>query len=280
MCALALATGATLARAAPPSDEAIGITPAEPDAGGTWKHRVRSPYQAGVTEIRVLVPQRLDAVKPCRLLLVLPVEAGRETKYGDGLSEVRRHDLHNAHSLICVAPTFSHLPWYGDHPHDPHIRQETYLLEVVLPFVRRQYPVREGAENCLLLGFSKSGWGAVSLLVRHGEVFGRAAAWDAPLLETEPRKYGLPTVYPTQESFDAYRLDAALPRAAAGLQGPPRIGLFGYGNFRQHHLAAHQLLEQLGIAHEHRDGPEREHTWSSGWVPEAVEFLTRARQRG
>ena len=27
------------------------------------------------------------------------------------------------------------------------------------------------------------------------------------------------------------------------------------------------------IAHVYRDGPPREHTWSSGWVEEAVDFL-------
>ncbi len=256
-------------------DTSLEIFAAVTDADGFLKHEVRSPYQAGTTELRILLPNDLDQAKPCRVLFVLPVEAGREQRYGDGLGEVRRHDLHNLHHLICVAPTFSHLPWYGDHPSDPVIRQETYLLEVVLPFVRREYPVKPGGENCLLLGLSKSGWGAVSLLLRHPDVFGLAAAWDAPLMETAPKKYGMQTVFPTQEHFDKYRLDAALERAAKKFSGPARIGLFAYGSFRQQHLAAHEHLVKLGIPHEHRDGPERAHNWSSGWVPEAVEFLTR-----
>lgn len=255
------------------ADASVEISPAAKDADGFLRHEVRSPFQAGTTEIRVLLPDDVESVKPCRVMFVLPVEAGREQRYGDGLGEVRRQNLHNKHQLICVAPTFSHIPWYGDHPTEPTIRQETYLLDVVLPFVRREYPVKPGADNCLLLGFSKSGWGAVSLLVRHPEVFGRAAAWDAPLMETAATKYGMQTVYPTQEAFEPYRLDKALTRAAAKLKGSTRIGLFAYGSFRQQHLAAHELLDKLGISHEHRDGPQREHTWSGGWVPEAVEFL-------
>ena len=41
-----------------------------------------------------------------------------------------------------VAPTFSHLPWYADHPTKPEIRQETYFLKVVVPFIDKTYPVR------------------------------------------------------------------------------------------------------------------------------------------
>ena len=256
----------------------LEISPAERHADGFFAHEVRSPYQAGVTELRMLLPDDLDAAKPRRVMFVLPVEAGREQNYGDGMAEVRRHNLHNIHRLICVQPTFSHLPWYGDHPTEPTIRQESYLLEAVLPFVRREYAIADGAENCLLLGFSKSGWGAVSLLVRRPDLFGRVAAWDAPLMETAPTKYGMQTVYPSPESFNGYRLDTALARNADKLAGPARIGLFAYGNFRAQHAAAHEHLTKLGIAHEHRDGPRREHTWSSGWVPEAVEFLARTPQ--
>ena len=43
----------------------------------------------------------------------------------------------------------------------------------------------------LLLGFSKSGWGAFSLLLRYPERFGKAAAWDAPLMQERPDRFGM-----------------------------------------------------------------------------------------
>jgi hypothetical protein len=49
--------------------------------------------------------------------------------------------------------------------------------------------------------------------------------------------------------------------------------LLGYGNFRTHHEAAHDLMDKRQIAHEYRDGPVRKHDWHSGWVTEAVELL-------
>lgn len=256
-----------------PARQAVRREPPSPE--GFVRHVVRSAYQAGETELRVLLPDGYDASRPHRVLFVLPVEPGTERRFGDGLAEIQRLGLHNKYHLVCVQPTFSHLPWYGDHPTNPLVRQETYFLDVVLPLVRQEYRLAEGVENCLLLGFSKSGWGAWSLLVRHPEIFGRAAAWDAPLAMSEPNKYRMQTVYPTAESFEPYNVLLAIERRADVLAGPARLGLFGYENFQQQNATTHQRLDELKVAHEYRDGPRREHVWESGWLPEAVEFLAR-----
>jgi pimeloyl-ACP methyl ester carboxylesterase len=236
---------------------------------------VSSPYQSGTTSIRVLLP---DGVARCgrayRVLFVLPVEPGEGDHFGDGLAEIKRLGLHNRFQLICVQPTFSQLPWYADHPSDPLIRQEAYLLNVVIPFLKCHYAIAPGSQNWLLLGFSKSGWGAWNLLLRHPELFGRAAAWDAPLAMTAPDKYRMGPIFGTQPNFERYEILRALERNAPWLRVANRLGLFGYGNFRAQHETVHARLVELGIPHVYRDGPWREHTWSSGWIAEAVEFLT------
>ena len=71
------------------------------------------------------------------------------------------------------------------------LHQEKYLLEDVLPLVEGSYPVETGPDGRLLVGFSKSGWGAWSLLLRHPGVFGKAAAWDAPLMQDAPDRFGM-----------------------------------------------------------------------------------------
>ncbi len=50
-------------------------------------------------------------------------------------------------------------------------------------------------------------------------------------------------------------------------------GLLDVKKVREHHQSAHRLMEELKIAHEYRDGPKREHSWHSGWLPEAVQML-------
>ena len=240
---------------------------------GILTHSVASSYQAGRTEIKVLLPDRLEHGKRYGVIYVLPVEARSENRYGDGLLEAKRRNLHNTHRVIFVAPTFSHLPWYADHPTDPEIRQDTYFLKVVVPFIEERYPVQKEPDGRFLLGFSKSGWGALSLLLRHPETFGKAVAWDAPLMKDKADQFGMEGIFGTQENFEKYQITKLLLQRAAELRHSKRVILLGYGNFRQHHQQAHAVLQKLGIPHDYRDGPEREHEWHSGWVEEAVGLL-------
>ena len=66
---------------------------------------------------------------------------------------------------------------------------------------------------------------------------------------------------------------ALLDKQAGVLRRKRRLVLTGYGNFREHHVRIHEKLVALGIPHVYRDGPQREHEWHSGWLPEAVDLL-------
>src|SRR6188768_1980436 len=98
------------------SSETITVSAAKPDVSGVLVHEVTSPYQAGKTSIRVLLPDARKVGAKFSVIYVLPVEAGTESRYGDGLAEIKKLGLPNKHRVIFVAPTFSHLPWYADHP--------------------------------------------------------------------------------------------------------------------------------------------------------------------
>jgi hypothetical protein len=249
------------------------ITIATRDDLGFLVHTVDSGYQGAPTKIRVLMSAKLKKDKRYPLLLVLPVEAGEDSHYGDGLREIRKHGLHARHGVVCVQPTFAHLPWYADHPSNAKIQQEKYLLEVVLRFVEKTYPVTATRDGRLLLGFSKSGWGAFSLLLRHPDVFGKAAAWDAPLDMEAPGKYGSGEIFGTRENFAKYQITKLVEKQAGKLSKGKRLGVLGYGNFRLAHEKVHALMERLKIEHQYGDGPRRKHDWHSGWVAEAVECL-------
>jgi hypothetical protein len=254
--------------AAPPA-----IAAAKPEADGWVVHAVQSEFQAGTTEIHVLLPSRLDPPTKRSVLYVLPVEAGDGQRWGNPRQEVKRLGLHDKHGWICVYPTFSHLPWYADHPQDARIRQERYFLQVVVPFVERTYPARAAASGRLLVGFSKSGWGAFSLLLRHPQVFGKAAAWDAPLAMERPDRFGMGEIFATQENFERYQITRLLREQADRVRSGERLIHLGYGNFRDQHTAAERLLNELQISHIYRDGPQRPHAWGSGWLAEATALL-------
>jgi hypothetical protein len=254
------------------ADEVARISPGRQEQG-VLVQEVESTFQSGATQIRVLLPEPLDACRRYPVIYLLPVEAGTEQRYGDGLLEVKREKLHQRYPVIFVAPTFSQLPWYADHPTDPAIRQESHFLQAVVPLVEKTYSTRNERSGRLLLGFSKSGWGAWTLLLRHPDLFNRAAAWDAPLDMRESGQFGSGPIFGTQENFAHYRVRDLLTRRASSLGDEPRLILMGWGGFRDDIQTTHALLDELGISHLYRDGPRRKHDWHSGWVSEAVKFL-------
>lgn len=246
---------------------------------GILVHDVTCPFQKGTTQIRVLLPEPMQRSRLYPVIYVLPVERLDESRFGDGLRHIKAVGLHKRHAAIFVMPTFSHLPWYADHPTKAEIRQETYLLKVVIPFIDKTYPIRDEARNRHLLGFSKSGWGAWSLLLRHPASFGRAAAWDAPLMKEKPDQFGMGDIFGTQENFEAYQITRLLQKRP-GPGDNERLILLGYGNFRVHHQQMHELMTRLKVPHAYEDGPSRKHNWDSGWLADAVKLLLAERKEG
>jgi len=254
----------------------ISISTGRSDSQGILTHDIKSPFQSVVTHVRALLPTKRTPDERFPTIYVLPVEARDESRYGNGLAEIVKLDLHNKHRSVFVAPTFSHLPWYADHPTNELIRQETYFIDVVVPFIDKTYPVKAERDGRLLLGFSKSGWGAWTLLLRHPNRFGKAAAWDAPLNKDKPNQFGMGDIFGTQANFENYQVTKLLKSQTEKLGNEPRLLLLGYDNFRDHHEAVRSLMLELKIPHVYRDGPKRPHVWGSGWVPEAVELLVPA----
>ncbi len=240
---------------------------------------LRSLHQAGATLVRILMPQKTEPGRTYPLVLVLPVShtANEERSvqlYGDGLAEVQKLGLHDQHNAIFAAPIFTEVPWYCDHPTKADGAQEAHVMAVIAD-IERNYPVSKNPQDRHLLGFSKSGWGAWSLLLRHPHRFGKAAAWDSPMMMTAIGRWESDRACGTQSAFERY-LPSKLVRAQGQTLGPnPRLILLGYGEFRDDHKRMYSLLNELGVPHVYRDGRSRKHDWRSGWLAEAVAELLR-----
>lgn len=237
------------------------------------KVTISSRYQAKPNVLRVLRPDGVEEDASLDVLFVLPVEPGEGTKWGDGLEAIRAMDLHNKLGLLVVMPTFNNVPWYADHPTQPQMWQESYMVKAVVPAVDHLYPAKD--RKRLLLGFSKSGWGAVSLLARYPQTFDAAAAWDAPLMVDNIERFEMGKVFATQKTFERYELSRSLRSNARILRKKTRIAIMGYDAFADHTQRAHGLLDQLRIPHHYADGPKRRHHWESGWVGEAATQLMK-----
>jgi len=237
-------------------------------------HSAESPYQNGVQQIRVLLPDDYAPPKKYRVVYVLPAAPGIETN-GAGLLECFRDlDLQNRFDVILATMSFEKMPWYGDHPTDPRLRQESYIVSFVVPFVESHYSTLGNSTGRLLIGFSKSGWGAFSLILRHPDFFNCAAAWDSPFMmhefhfETEP-------IFGTLAHFARYLPDILVHEQRESFRDRPRFVLAGEDKFGPLFSAKtggsattemHELMKREGVAHIYRPDLHVKHGWDKAWI--------------
>lgn len=239
-------------------------------------HQLESPRQSAPTDVRVVLPKDLKPDEKLRVVYLLPVEGGRGNRFGDAIETALAMDAANKFHIAIVAPSFAALPWYADHPTDARLAQESYFLQDILPLVEAKHPVIAERRGRLLCGFSKSGWGAWSLLLRNSDVFERAASWDAPLLMDAPGKYGSGPIFGTPENFANYQITKLLEQRAGSVsdRSSARLILLGYGGFMDHR-PIHEQLDKLHVPHIYRDGPKTPHVWSPEWLEPALDALTK-----
>ncbi|MBT6004816.1 MAG: hypothetical protein HN778_20645 [Prolixibacteraceae bacterium] len=243
-------------------------------------YRIYSPFQKDSTTIRVLLPDNFSFHKTYKVLYVLPVREQGNRKNGDGLAEIIKNDLHNKYELICVSPEFTHLPWYADHSNDKTRQDESHFLKTILPFVDENYPTIKSKEGRLLIGFSKSGWGALTLLFRNPETFSKAAGWDigirmdTNLMNDSEDTEAIEYTFGDLGNFEKYRVSTLLKNNRQKLGGASRIFYYNTeGNRAKGGVVIHNLMVVLGVPHRYLFEPKRKHRWDSGWIPRAVDFL-------
>ncbi len=272
------ATCATLSLGSVRAEPWQATRDAEPGLPGTESWTVTSDFISGENKVEVLVPDPLVAGRRYPVVYVLPVNAGTRGNWGHPLDEARRYDLANRHQVILVTPSFPILPWFGDNPLDPSLRQNRHVSEAVVPFVDATYPTLATARGRALIGFSKSALGALQLYILEPEKFGAAAVfenwWGVPD-EKQWREWGFALCYGTRETYDALNPAtlfarertalAAAKRPLAVLIGGPdaRLGTEALLMTLRHHRIPHTELRDMAWGH----------TWKSTWLPPAFAAL-------
>ena len=269
-----------------PCGSAAGLTVSnqQTDSNGVIWYDAASSYNGpGTTTLRVLAPTNPAPGMPHRFIYVLPAIIGvdLQDEAGDGLEELRRLNVHNEYNAHIIAPSFQVAPWYADHDSNPDRRYEGFMVHDLVPWVRANLSTT-GKEKHLLIGFSKSGFGAVTLLFRNPTVFDAAAAWDFPADQWDTDFGGMLDNYGTELNFqNNYRLttDWIAARKEPFL-GTARLWLsqdyasyHGIPTYRDEVLAFDDHLLNSGIQFMLSGGATRLHTWTSGWLPEAVAEL-------
>jgi Putative esterase len=247
------------------------------DAHGVKYYPVTSIYQGSQHQIvRVLEPTNPAPGKPRRLLFVLPVESGLTTlssTWSDGLEELRLLDVPNRFNMTLIAPSFNYEPWYGDNVTDPTHRMESFIIDDLVPFADTF--AKGSVPQRYLIGFSKSGNGALTLILRHPKVFNAAASWDAPAQLNELSEFpALVVNFGTQANFELYDVPTLVASNAVAFQQQNRLWISGdQAAWTADMIALNFQLSAASIPHTWVQGGVRAHSWNSGWLDGAVRDL-------
>jgi hypothetical protein len=227
--------------------------------------------------LRILRPTSPASGRAHHFLYVLPVEPDGSDVFGDGLSTLRLLNAHNAYNVTIIAPSFSINPWYADHPTDSETKYESFMSLELQPWVTANL-ASTGSEQHWLLGFSRSGFGGIDLLLKHPDLFTLGAFWDFPALGfTAFDQFGdSASNYGTDANFQAnYRMtNAFLDAHKTPFLTSNRIFISGYALYPTEVAGLDAVLTSKGMLHTYPTPVSAsEHSWDAGWVPQAVDGL-------
>ena len=244
------------------------------DIHGVKYYPVKSVYQGYQREfVRVLEPTNPVPGKPRRLVYVLPVEAGvnnLKSTWSDGLEELRLLDVSNRFNMTLIAPSFPYEPWYGDDVTNPTHRMESFIVDDLVPFGERF--AQGNIPQRYLLGFSKSGNGAFTLLLRNPRVFNGATVWDFPAQLSSFTKFpALRFNFGTEDNFRRYNIPALVLNNNEPFKRQTRLWISGdRSDFIEQMIRLNDQLTAASILHTWAQEAERLHSWNGGWLNSAV----------
>jgi S-formylglutathione hydrolase FrmB len=224
-----------------------------------------------------VTPQNPSTAYPHSFLYDLPVEPGlAQSTYGSGLDELQNLDVEDQYNATIIEPIFPMDSWYADNPNDPTINYETFMADILPQWVDGNFSTT-GTEKNLLVGFSKSGYGAVDLELKHPSVFSAVAAFDFPADMSSYDAFGGSSAddYGTQANFqDNYQMNASFIDAhSAQFTNQDRILISKGPSFQSQVVDFDTLLTSQGVMHTLLNQTNDAHTWSGGWLSGAISGL-------
>ena len=238
----------------------------------TWDTLGSQPFA-----VRVLAPDHPSTDYAHNFLFALPVEAGlAQSTYGSGLDELQQLDVQDQYNATIIEPIFPIDSWYANNPTDATIDFETFMATLLPAWVDSNFAT-SGTEKNLLIGFSKSGYGALDLLFKHPSVFDAVAAFDFPADMAAYDDFGSSSSgdYGTDANFqNNYRMTGTfIDTWKAPFTTEDRILISEGSVFATQVADFDALLTSHGVEHTLLTQTSDAHSWSGGWLSDAVAGL-------
>jgi hypothetical protein len=245
------------------------------DGNGIDAYDVTSTHNGpDPTVLRVLEPDSPAGGQPHRYVYLLPVSED-DTDPVFPIEIAQAADWQNTYNITFLAPQFHSVPFLGNHPSDADLQYETYMVSHLREWARRNL---DGGGEHWLIGFSKSGFSALSLALRNPTVFDKCASWDLLGADTIYNggdwQYNADDIYETQVNVYSYDPVTIAAAKKAPFQSTTRLMLWDdVGVFNADVTAIHTEFDAQGIKHYFLPRRTRMHAWDSGWLTEAIAGL-------
>jgi hypothetical protein len=241
---------------------------------------------AAVPSVRFIEPDSPAAGVRHKWLVMLPVEDVVPGNWGDPVAQIVDNNLHNTYNMTIVAPLFtSNGTWGMDSDLNTGWRNESFVVNELVPWLHANFPIQPG-ERTMLIGFSRSGFAAMTLMIRHPTLFDVVCMWDFPM-ESVTFDY-LNTNYDdvcgSEANFDTYVIDQAVLDAQAQtfrahyrmVIGENDISNPTFNGAWSTDLAAFKpQLDSAGIKYQFVTTTATAHRYDSGWIPEMIPVLAQ-----
>jgi S-formylglutathione hydrolase FrmB len=108
---------------------------------------------------------------------VLYLLHGWSGNYAGWLGDAPQLQQHaDTYRMLIVCPDGGYDSWYLDSPVDTSVRYETHITREVVNYVDYYYHTRQERSGRAIAGLSMGGHGALSLAIRHPDLFGAAGS--------------------------------------------------------------------------------------------------------
>lgn len=193
-----------------------------------------------------------------------------------GASNLRPVDIEaagnyaNTYQCIVVIP-FERAPeyfWWGK-LNTGNNDLDGYLMDAIWPWLARTYNASTSRNDHLMIGYSKSGHGALSFLLRRPDRIGFIAADDAPWTKVWPSNFN-DAGFGTEANFNTYDPAQILPANLASVDDKERIYLSAGYTFESDYDDFLPILDSNSVEYTAAKTVRAKHAWLSSWADPAV----------
>jgi S-formylglutathione hydrolase FrmB/lysophospholipase L1-like esterase len=179
---------------------------------------------------------------------------GAYGNYTDWTEKTDVEELADRYQMILVFPDGGQFGWYVDSPLEPHSKYETMVARELVAEVDAKYPTIAKPEARGIMGLSMGGHGALSLALKHRDVFGSASSLSGILrLENHPTQWEIPNRLGPLDANEPLWLANSVYTLVDSLKDRPMPILFDCGRddkaAYQDNVELDAKLVELGIPH-------------------------------